>query len=82
MSFHQYMLNEYARLHSVMEQREFIEKMRFLMMAGEKEFSCYYSDISPYTVVTLVNPSKNNNTFAVIILPPKIHTLKTTPLPQ
>ena len=40
----QYILKEYARLHSVMEQREFMEKVRFLMMAGEKEFSCYYSD--------------------------------------
>lgn len=42
----QYILKEYTRLHSVMEQREFVEKMRFLMMAGEKEFSCYYSDTS------------------------------------
>ena len=42
----QYILKEYARLHSVMEQREFMEKVRFLMMAGEKEFSCYYSDAS------------------------------------
>lgn len=41
----QYILNEYERLHSVMEQREFIEKVRFLMMAGEMEFSSYYSDI-------------------------------------
>lgn len=42
----QYILNEYTRLHSVMEQREFMEKVLFLMMAGEKEFSCYYSDAS------------------------------------
>ena len=42
----QYILKEYTRLHSVMEQREFMEKVRFLMMAGEKEFSCYYSDAS------------------------------------
>ena len=42
----QYILKEYARLHSVMEQREFMEKVRFLMMAGEKEFSGYYSDTS------------------------------------
>ena len=42
----QYILKEYTRLHSVMEQREFMEKVRFLMMAGEKEFSGYYSDTS------------------------------------
>ncbi len=46
LELNQYILNEYARLHSVMEQREFIEKVRFLMMAGDKEFSCYYSDTS------------------------------------
>ncbi len=43
----QYILKEYARLHSVMEQREFMEKVRFLMMAGEKEFSGYYSRYQP-----------------------------------
>ena len=31
----QYILKEYIRLHSVMEQREFMEKVRFPMMAGE-----------------------------------------------
>ena len=30
----QYILKEYTRLHSVMEQRKFMEKVRFLMMAG------------------------------------------------
>jgi hypothetical protein len=30
-----------------MEQKKFMEKVRFLMMAGGKKFSRYYSDVSP-----------------------------------
>lgn len=40
----QYIVREYEKLSSGMEQREFVEKVRFLMMAGDMEFSAYYSD--------------------------------------
>lgn len=39
----QYIVREYGRLETEREQREFVEKIRFLMMAGEREFSAYYS---------------------------------------
>ena len=39
----QYLVREYEKLDSELEQREFVEKMRFLMMAKEKDFSGYYS---------------------------------------
>ena len=39
----QYLIREYEKLDSEMEQREFSETMRFLMMAKEKDFSDYYS---------------------------------------
>lgn len=42
--FNQYIVKEYQKLNSEMEQREFIEKIRFLMKAGDSEFSTYYSD--------------------------------------
>ena len=41
--FNQYLVREYEKLDSELEQREFVEKMRFLMMAKEKDFSGYYS---------------------------------------
>lgn len=39
----QYITREYQKLDSEMEQREFLERMRFLMMAKDKDFSDYYS---------------------------------------
>lgn len=39
----QYITREYQKLDSEMEQREFIERIRFLMMAKDKDFSDYYS---------------------------------------
>lgn len=40
----QYLVREYEKLDSGMEQREFVEKVRFLMMAKDREFSAYYSN--------------------------------------
>ena len=40
----QYLVREYEKLDSGMEQREFVEKIRFLMMAKDKVFSDYYSN--------------------------------------
>ncbi len=42
-NLNQYLIREYEKLDSGMEQREFAENMRFLMMAKEKDFSDYYS---------------------------------------
>lgn len=39
----QYIIREYQKLDSEMEQREFIERIRFLMMANDKNFSDYYT---------------------------------------
>lgn len=40
----QYIIREYEKLNSEAEKREFLEKIRFLMMAGDKEFNDYYSN--------------------------------------
>ncbi len=42
-NLNQYLIREYEKLDSGMEQREFVETMRFLMMAKEKDFTDYYS---------------------------------------
>ena len=39
----QYLAAEYENLKSELEQREFVEKIRFLLMAKDKDFSDYYS---------------------------------------
>lgn len=39
----QYIVKEYQKLKSEVDQREFLEKIRFLMMARDNEFSAYYS---------------------------------------
>lgn len=38
-----YVADEFKKLDTDAEQREFIETLRFLMMAGNKEFKNYYS---------------------------------------
>lgn len=40
----QYIVTEYENLKSEMEKREFVEKIRFLMMAKDHAFSDYYSN--------------------------------------
>ena len=40
----QYLVREYEKLDSELEQREFVEKMRFLMMAKEKTFPAIIPD--------------------------------------
>lgn len=40
----QYIIREYEKLNSGAEKREFLEKIRFLMMAGDKDFNDYYSN--------------------------------------
>ena len=40
----QYIRGEYEKLRSETEQREFVEKFRFLMMAKDNAFSDYYSN--------------------------------------
>lgn len=39
----QYITKEYQKLDSEAEQREFIERIRFLMMAKDRDFCSYYS---------------------------------------
>lgn len=43
-NLNQYIATEYEKLNSEVEQREFVEKIRFLMMAKDKDFSDYYSN--------------------------------------
>ena len=42
-NLNQYIVTEYEKLKTEMEQREFVEKIRFLMMAKDKDFTDYYS---------------------------------------
>ena len=42
-NLNRYIAAEYENLKSELEQREFVEKIRFLMMAKDKDFSDYYS---------------------------------------
>lgn len=42
----QYLAREYGKLDSEMEQRDFTERIRFLMMAKDKDFTDYYSNRS------------------------------------
>ena len=41
----EYIVKEYQKLQSEVDQREFLEKIRFLMMARDIEFSAYYSGV-------------------------------------
>lgn len=41
----QYITKEYYKLDSDVEQRNFIENLRFLMMSGDSEFTAYYSNL-------------------------------------
>lgn len=43
-NLNQYIATEYEKLNSEVEQREFVEKIRFLMMEKDKDFSDYYSN--------------------------------------
>ena len=43
-NLNQYIAMEYEKLNSEVEQREFVEKVRFLMIAKDKDFSDYYSN--------------------------------------
>lgn len=40
-----YITKEYYKLDSDVEQRNFIENLRFLMMSGDTEFTAYYSNL-------------------------------------
>ena len=42
-NLNRYIAAEYENLKSELEQREFVEKIRFLMMAKDKDFTDYYS---------------------------------------
>ena len=42
-NLNRYIAAEYENLKSELEQREFVEKIRFLMMAKDKDFIDYYS---------------------------------------
>ena len=39
-----YMTEEFIKLNTAEEQREFIENLRFLMMEDDKDFLNYYSN--------------------------------------
>lgn len=43
-NLNQYLATEYEKLKTETEQREFVEKIRFLMMAKDKDFTAYYSN--------------------------------------
>ncbi len=43
-NLNQYIAAEYETLKSEWERREFVEKIRFLMMARDEAFSGYYSN--------------------------------------
>lgn len=43
-NLNQYIAAEYEKLKTETEQREFVEKFRFLMMANDNAFSDYYSN--------------------------------------
>ncbi len=43
-NLNQYITAEYEKLKTETERREFVEKIRFLMMAKEHDFSDYYSN--------------------------------------
>ncbi len=42
-NLNQYIVTKYEKLKTEMEKREFVEKIRFLMMAKDKDFTDYYS---------------------------------------